>query len=618
MNPPTLSKAKPGEPFYLYIAAGERAVSSALIREENGSQSPEYYISQVLKDAETRYPNLEKFALALVHSSRKLRQYFQGREIRAITSQPLRKIIHKPDAFGRLVNWAIELNQFNIKFVPRTTIKAQALAEFVMECTFPEAPETSKLQSGEEKEASNRESWTLHVDGSATAERSGAGLILSSPGGFTIQQAITFAFKAINNQTEYEALLSGLRLAKSLGVRSLTIYSDSHITVRQTNGEYITKDPKLAQYQKMVRAILETIPDPTILQINREENTKADELSKLAQNTSNLSSSVYFEELGAPSTDRPEVLCVNSPDNWMTPYVAYLKDETLPEDQNKARFLKYKASRFFLEDNQLYRRTFSAPTLKCVDPNVADYCLREVHEGICGDHLAAKALAYKVIRQGYYWPTIHADSVAYVKKCSKCQKFSNVPKQGSSLPGSVLSPISFAVWGIDIMGPFPRAKGDLRYMLVAIDYMTKWAEVKAMRAINQQDCIKFVDSIMMRFGVPMVLISDNGPQFVGSDFEAYLKELEIKHMKAYVAHPQGNGQVEVTNRTILRGLEKRLKDSKKTGRMNSRRFYGHTELPPGREPGRLLSSLPMVLRPGYRWKPDPPLIEWSTLTRSPT
>ncbi|XP_074352791.1 uncharacterized protein LOC141691943 [Apium graveolens] len=367
----------------------------------------------------------------------KLRQYFRGRKIRVITNQPLQKIIHKPDASGRLVNWAIELSQFNIKFVPRTTIKAQALVEFVMECTFPEVPETPKIQSEEEMETSDRNSWTLYVDGSATAERSRAGLILSSPNGFTIQQAITFAFKATNNQAEYEALLSGLRLARSLGVRRLIIYSDSQIVVRQTNVEYIAKDPKLARYQEMVRAILETIPDSTILQINREENAKADELSKLIQNTSDLSSSVYFEELGAPSTDRPKVLCIRSPDNWMTPYIAYLKDGTLPEDQNKARYLKYKVAHFFLEDNQLYRRTFSAPTLKYVDPDEADYYLREVDEGICGDHLAAKALAYKVIRQGYYWPTIHADSVAYVKKCNKCQKFSKAQASlGQSSPRS--------------------------------------------------------------------------------------------------------------------------------------------------------------------------------------
>ncbi|XP_074369759.1 uncharacterized protein LOC141711256 [Apium graveolens] len=317
MDPSVLSKAKPGEPLSLYIAAGPKAVSSALVREEGGTQIPVYYVIQVLKDADTQYPNLEKFAMALVYSGRKLRQYFQGREIRVVTDQQLRKVIHKPDASG----------------------------------------------------------------------------------------------------------------------------SDSQIVVKQTSGEYIAKDPTLAQYQAMVRNILEATPDITILQINREENSKADELSKLVQNASDLVSSVYFEELKVPSIEQAEVLCIGSPDNWMTSYIAYLRDGTLPEDQNKARYLKHKAARFFLEEGQLYRRTFSAPTLKCVDPEEANYCLREVHEGICGDHLAAKALAYKIIRQGYYWPTIHSDSVTYVRKCPQCQKFSNVPRQNPTLPASVLSPI---------------------------------------------------------------------------------------------------------------------------------------------------------------------------------
>ncbi|XP_074352602.1 uncharacterized protein LOC141691742 [Apium graveolens] len=94
--------------------------------------------------------------------------------------------------------------------------------------------------------------------------------------------------------------------------------------------------------------------------------------------------------------------------------------------------------------------------------------------------------------------------------------------------------------------------------------MTKWAEAKAISTINQQDCIKFMDSIVMRFGILVILVSNNGPPFVGYEIEAYLKELRIKHKRASVAHPQGNGQVKVTNRTILRGLEKRLEESKKT------------------------------------------------------
>lgn len=157
----------------------------------------------------------------------------------------------------------------------------------------------------------------------------------------------------------------------------------------------------------------------------------------------------------------------------MTPYVQYLEKGILPEDKEKAKYLENKAARFFLQDRQLYRRTFSAPTLKCIDPEEADYCLREVYEGICGDYLAAKALAYKIIRPGYYWPTIHPDATKFVKKYRKCQMFSNVPKQNPNLPYLVLSTIPFVVWGVDIMGSFPWAKGDLRYMLVTIDYMTK-------------------------------------------------------------------------------------------------------------------------------------------------
>lgn len=104
MNPPILIKAEPGERLSLYFSAGPLAISATLIKESKGTQNPIYYVNQVLKDTETRYPNLKKFSSALVQASRKLKQYFQGREIKVVTNQPLRKIIHKPDTSGRLVN----------------------------------------------------------------------------------------------------------------------------------------------------------------------------------------------------------------------------------------------------------------------------------------------------------------------------------------------------------------------------------------------------------------------------------------------------------------------------------------------------------------------------------
>ncbi|XP_074346833.1 uncharacterized protein LOC141685638 [Apium graveolens] len=465
-QPPVLTKAQPREPIYLYLSAEAQAVGATLIREENGTQQPVYYVSQVLKDAEIRYPRLEKFAFALVTTSRKLRHYFQGREIRVVTNQPLRKIIHKPDISGRLVNWAVELSQFNLSFVPRTTIKAQALADFIIECNFPEEEPEPMDMDQEPKKDTSPGAWTLKVDGSSTSERSGAGLILKSPKGFKIQTTISFGFPATNNQAEYE------------------------IVVKQTNGEYIAKDPTLAKYQALVQSYLASIPSHQVLHICREENEEADILSKLVRNSSDLDCSVYFEELLKPSIESGEVLEIESIHNWMTPFIKYLENGELPEDKGKAQRLKAKAAKFFLEEGILYCKTFSSPILKCIGLEEAKYCLAEVHEGICGDHMSAKALAHKIIRQGYYWPTIHQDAIEFIKKCKECQLFSNVSRISPVLPSSVLSPIPFAVWGIDIMRPFPRAKGDLGYLLVSIDYMTKWVEAKAMRTINQQDCIK--------------------------------------------------------------------------------------------------------------------------------
>ncbi|XP_063949889.1 uncharacterized protein LOC135152732 [Daucus carota subsp. sativus] len=250
--------------------------------------------------------------------------------------------------------------------------------------------------------------------------------------------------------------------------------------------------------------------------------------------------------------------------SWMTPVINFLKDNTLPPDKNAAAKVRRQAAHYFLENNCLYKKSFDAPILKCIDKEEADYCMREVHEGICGDHMGGKALAHKILRQGYFWPTMAVDCKSFAKKCENCQRFVNVPRQQPAMPSSIFSPIPFALWGIDIMGPFPKAKSELQYVMVAIDYMTKWAEAKALRNITQEDAIKFVkEHIVTRFGVPITLVSDNGTQFVGKKFTKYLSDLGIKHRKASVCHPQSNGQVEVTNRIIVRGLEKRLQGLKK-------------------------------------------------------
>ena len=137
-NPPLLSPSKEGKDLFLYLAVSVTAVGAALIREENKVQLPVYYVSQAFQGAEAQYPHIEKIIFALIVASRKIRPYFQANPIIVMTDQPIKKAMNKPEAVGRMVQWAIELNQFDIEYRPQTAVKAQALANFIAEFTIPE------------------------------------------------------------------------------------------------------------------------------------------------------------------------------------------------------------------------------------------------------------------------------------------------------------------------------------------------------------------------------------------------------------------------------------------------------------------------------------------------
>ena len=137
-NPPLLSPSKQGENLYLYLAISTTVVSAALIQEEDKKQLLVYYVNQTFQGAEAKYPRIEKIAFALIVASRKLQPYFQANPILVMTDQPIKKSMNKPEATGRMVQWAIELNQFDIEYHPRSAIKAQALADFIAEFTILE------------------------------------------------------------------------------------------------------------------------------------------------------------------------------------------------------------------------------------------------------------------------------------------------------------------------------------------------------------------------------------------------------------------------------------------------------------------------------------------------
>ena len=219
----------------------------------------------------------------------------------------------------------------------------------------------------------------------------------------------------MNNEVEYETLLKALELAKLVEAKSILILRDSQLVMGQVNGTYEAKEERMKKYLEKVLQLVKKFEEINFVQILREDNIEADALAKEA--SVNEAIDGIDEVQYIPSIDLPEVQQVQNEGNWMTPIISYLKDGSLPKEKDEARRLRVRSARYVLLNDVLYKRGFSQPYLRCLSPDEANYVLREVHEGACGNHSRARSLIHKVVRAGYYWPTIQADAKAYVKVC---------------------------------------------------------------------------------------------------------------------------------------------------------------------------------------------------------
>ncbi|XP_027155826.1 uncharacterized protein LOC113756302 [Coffea eugenioides] len=409
MAPP--KSVKEGETLFLYLSACNEAVSAVLVREDNGAQRPIYYVSRALQGPETRYTPAEKLVLALVHAARKLRPFFQAHSITVLTDQPLRQILTKPEVSGRMTKWAVELAEHDIGYQSRTSIKGQALADFLAEGTSLPASEPSSMPEAVRPE----EPWILFVDGASSKEGSGADLLLISSTGEELTYALRFDFPASNNEAEYETLLTGLQIAHQMGVTAIRVRSDSQLVVYQVRGEYEAKEYVMKKYLAKVQEAIKLFNLFEIERVPRSQNKRADALSKLTSSSfAHLSKEVLVEVVKQKSIDQVQVLAIDSPASWMTPLADFLSSGALPVNKTEARRIQFRAAKYAYAGGTLYRRSYLSPWLKCVTPEESDYVLREVHEGLCAAHVGTRVLAKKCLLLGYYWPSVFRDAAALV------------------------------------------------------------------------------------------------------------------------------------------------------------------------------------------------------------
>ncbi|XP_073121274.1 uncharacterized protein [Henckelia pumila] len=443
-----------------------------------------------------------------------------------------------PDSSGRLVKWSVELGEYDIEYQPRKSIKAQALSDFLTEvATF-----------GQE------EVWRVFVDGASGVEGSGVGVILISPTQEKIEIAVKLDFQASNNEAEYEAVIAGMQRAREIGVSHIIIYFDSQLVVQQVKNTFYTREEKLIKYCKIIEELGASFTTWSIEQIPREENRETDALAKRAVTGENVGKeSLVQREMVAAIEAREPVL---REDTWMAPVVKYLTHGDLPEDKGQARVTQRQVARFAILGGRLYRRSYQGPLLKFLGEGETEYVLRKVHEGCCGNHGGSMSLVRRVLLFGYWWPTLQADASKITRSCDGCQRFGNIQHSPASSLNPVWASCPFDQWGLDIVGPFPQARAQKKFLLVVVDYFSKWVEAEPLAKITEAEVMKFLwKNIVCRFGLPRKLVSDNGRQFQGQKLADWCAEMNIKQAFTSVAYPQSNGQTEVTNRTIVRSLQ---------------------------------------------------------------
>ncbi|RVW88059.1 Transposon Tf2-12 polyprotein [Vitis vinifera] len=325
-------------------------------------------------------------------------------------------------------------------------------------------------------------------------------------------------------------------------------------TLNEAQKNYTTTEKELLAYlltkqdakARLIRWIL--LLQEFNLQIRDKkgvENVVADHLSRLV---------IAHDSHGLPINDDfpEESLMSIDVTPWYSHIANFLVTGEVPSEwsaQDKRHFFA-KIHVYYWEEPFLFKYCADQIIRKCVPEQEQSRILSHCHDSACGGHFASQKTAMKVIQSGFWWPSLFKDAHSMCKGCDRCQRLGKLTRRNMMPLNPILIVDIFDVWGIDFMGPFPMSFGH-SYILVGVDYVSKWVEAIPCRSNDHKVVLKFLkDNIFARFGVPKAIISDGGTHFCNKPFETLLAKYGVKHKVATPYHPQTSGQVELANREI--------------------------------------------------------------------
>ncbi|XP_039029195.1 LOW QUALITY PROTEIN: uncharacterized protein LOC120163293 [Hibiscus syriacus] len=575
-NPPILVSPIPDRPLILYLTVFENSMGCVLGQHDKSGRKEKaiYYLSKKFTDCEVRYPPIQKLCCALVWTTRRLRQYMLYHTTWLISKlDPLKFLMESPALTGRMARWQMLLSEFDIIYVNQKAIKGSVIADFLasrvsndyqpLNFNFPD--EDLLCISMNEKVRTNDEfaTWKLYFDGASNALGRGIGAVLISPENVYYPFTSRLEFFCTNNMAEYEACVMGLKAAIERKIKFLKIYGDSSLVVYQLRGEWETKDPKLLEYRNFTLELVKEFERVTFNYLPREENQMADALATLAamfqanKKVDMMPIKMQVYEIPAHCYSVEEEVDGKP---WYHDILQYIKNQSYPPNASEIdkRTLRRMAAGYFLDGDIMYRRSSDQMLLRCLNTSEARNVIKEVHSGICGTHANGLSMARKIMRYGYYWATMYTDCIDYARKCHKCQIYADKIHVPPSPLHVMTAPWPFSMWGIDVIGAItPKASNGHCFILVAIDYFTKWVEAASYTNIKRSTVCKFIKKeIICRYGLPERIITDNALNLNNKMMTELCTQFKIKHANSVAYRPKMNGAVEAANKNIKRIITK--------------------------------------------------------------
>ena len=289
------------------------------------------------------------------------------------------------------------------------------------------------------------------------------------------------------------------------------------------------------------------------------ENLVADHLSRLegARDEDHVNDDFPDEQLLAIEDKNPVP--------WFANYVNYLVAKVIPPEfsyQQKKRFFAH-LKHYYWEEPILYRHCADQVIRQCAPEDEMVSILNHCHTLPCRGHFGGQRTAANVLQSGFYLPSLFKDDHQLVSTCEKWQRIGSIYRKDEPPMSTILEVELFDLWGMDFIGPFPPSFSNL-YILLAVDYVSKWVEAILTRTNNANVVAKFLRShIFTRFGTPRALITDGGTHFCNKMVDKVLQTYGVRHHTSLAYHPQENGQVEVSNREIKSIMEKTVNSSRK-------------------------------------------------------